>query len=230
MAALALATESPSSSVLDRMPRGRDAPLINRRMWTNIVGQSLYQIGLQLWVLNFGYKYFGVEREGKEHLTIVFNIFVLLQVVNEFNARILGGKINVFSGLHRAQMFLFIILVTVVVQVIGVTYAGAFMHTVPLNLEQWKKCMYFSIVPFFWGFVLRMIPVREAQSSVKDFVRRNEDGEPIVDESEGEEVDTAPKMTFQRAGYAVIAQLKVVGALAEAVSLKNGPSRAAESN
>eukprot|EP00658_Telonema_sp_P-2_P082187 TRINITY_DN8620_c0_g1_i5.p1 TRINITY_DN8620_c0_g1~~TRINITY_DN8620_c0_g1_i5.p1 ORF type:complete len:306 (-),score=94.70 TRINITY_DN8620_c0_g1_i5:28-945(-) len=91
MAALALATETPSEDVLTRPPRGRQAPLIGRRMWVNIIGQSIYQIVLQLWLLYRGYEYFGFEHESIEHLTVVFNIFVLLQVVNEFNARILKG-------------------------------------------------------------------------------------------------------------------------------------------
>lgn len=233
MAALALATESPSMAVLDRNPRGRDAPLISRRMWVNILGQAAYQIFLQLWVLNFGYRFFGVEHESKEHLTIVFNIFVLLQVVNEFNARILDQTLNVFSGLARAPMFLLIILVTILVQVGGVTYAGVFMHTVPLSLDQWKRCCFFSIAPLFIGFFLRMIPVSEPATTLKDFVRRDEDGNSIPEQEEAERLaalkhkkprrmireDGTPKLTFQRAGYSVIAQLKAVGALAELVAV-----------
>ena len=218
MAALALATETPSEDVLTRPPRGRQAPLISRRMWVNIIGQSIYQIALQLWLLHRGYEFFGFEHESIEHLTVVFNIFVLLQVVNEFNARILGGGvINVFTGLSHAPMFLAVIVVTSVVQYVGVTFGGAFMHTVPIDLETWKKCIAFSLAPLAIGIVLRMIPVSEVSTELTVCRRRDENMEPI-EETEEEEAMIAqrPKMTFQRAAYCVIAQLKVVGALSEA--------------
>lgn len=212
MAALALATEGPTDAVLERPPRGRDAPLISRRMWVNIMGQSVYQIVLQLWLLHFGYKRFKVTKDSDMHMTVIFNVFVLLQVVNEFNARILDQKLNVLRGLSKAPMFLLIIVITLVVQVVGVTYGGSFMRTVPLSWGRWKLCAAVSIVPLPLGFLLRLIPVREAPLP---------DPEPVVDEGEDDEdavFSGTPLDRFRDAVQKVITQLKVVGALASNAS------------
>lgn len=46
LAALALATESPSRSLLDQKPNGRNEKLISTRMWIHIVGQGIYQLAV----------------------------------------------------------------------------------------------------------------------------------------------------------------------------------------
>lgn len=43
-AALALATEPPIKSLLDKKPYGRDDSLITPRMWTHILAQAIYQV------------------------------------------------------------------------------------------------------------------------------------------------------------------------------------------
>mmetsp|Transcript_25699 Transcript_25699/g.71910 ORF Transcript_25699/g.71910 Transcript_25699/m.71910 type:complete len:1007 (+) Transcript_25699:267-3287(+) len=48
LAALALATESPSRSLLNQKPNGREEALISSRMWIHIIGQSSYQIAIAL--------------------------------------------------------------------------------------------------------------------------------------------------------------------------------------
>ncbi|KAJ7513635.1 hypothetical protein O6H91_23G007900 [Diphasiastrum complanatum] len=46
MGAVALATEPPNDSLMDRPPIGRREPLITNVMWRNIVGQVIYQLVL----------------------------------------------------------------------------------------------------------------------------------------------------------------------------------------
>lgn len=85
-AALALATDPPSPSVLDRKPDRKSAPLITLRMFKMIVGQAVCQLVITF-VLNFrGHQLLGYEMndEGDKRLkTLVFNTFVWLQVFNE---------------------------------------------------------------------------------------------------------------------------------------------------
>eukprot|EP00951_Prasinocladus_malaysianus_P034334 scaffold345687_cov42-Prasinocladus_malaysianus.AAC.1 len=50
-AALALATESPTRSLLDQKPNGREEPLISGRMWIHIIGQAGYQIFIGLFFM-----------------------------------------------------------------------------------------------------------------------------------------------------------------------------------
>lgn len=60
LGALALATELPHLSVLNRRPYKRDAPLVSRPMWRNILAQSAFQLILLLVLLFAGGDMFGV--------------------------------------------------------------------------------------------------------------------------------------------------------------------------
>lgn len=92
-AALALATDPPAPSVLDRKPDKKSAGLINGRMMKMIIGQAICQLAITF-VLHFagatllGYDLANANREIAEHeekrlRTLVFNTFVWLQIFNE---------------------------------------------------------------------------------------------------------------------------------------------------
>nr|GMC64894.1 calcium-transporting ATPase 10, plasma membrane-type-like isoform X1 [Ipomoea batatas] len=120
LGALALATEPPTDHLMERPPVGRREPLITNIMWRNLIIQALYQVTVLL-VLNFrgisilslGNRDNGVKVKN----TVIFNAFVLCQIFNEFNAR-KPDEINVFRGVHRNHLFVFIITLTLVLQVI----------------------------------------------------------------------------------------------------------------
>ena len=84
-AALALATDPPTPSILDRKPDPKSERLISLNMWKMIIGQSIYQLIIIL-VLNFkgneilGYK---TELEKNRLETLVFNIYVWMQIFNQ---------------------------------------------------------------------------------------------------------------------------------------------------
>ena len=85
-AALALATDPPSQSVLDRKPEPRSTPLITLNMWKMIIGQSVYQLVVTL-ALNFsGNSILGYQTQAeKDRLeTFVFNTFVWMQFFNQY--------------------------------------------------------------------------------------------------------------------------------------------------
>lgn len=60
MGALALGTEKPTPELLERQPYLRDAPLVSRPMWRNIMIQSAYQLVLLLFLLFAGAEMFDV--------------------------------------------------------------------------------------------------------------------------------------------------------------------------
>ena len=62
MGALALGTEPPTPTLLDRKPYKRQASLISRPMWRNILVQSSFQLALLLYLLFDGARLFGVEQ------------------------------------------------------------------------------------------------------------------------------------------------------------------------
>uniref|UniRef100_A0A7N2LWE0 P-type Ca(2+) transporter n=1 Tax=Quercus lobata TaxID=97700 RepID=A0A7N2LWE0_QUELO len=70
-----------------------------------------------------GESIFGVTEKVND--TLIFNTFVLCQVLNEFNARKLEKK-NVFKGIHKNKLFLGIIAITIVLQVVMVEFLKKF--------------------------------------------------------------------------------------------------------
>lgn len=86
-AALALATDPPAPSILDRKPDKKSVGLISTRMGKMIIGQAICQLAITL-VLNFaGPTLLGYDmsdsHDAKRLKTLVFNTFVWLQIFNE---------------------------------------------------------------------------------------------------------------------------------------------------
>lgn len=86
LAALALATDPPQDSVLDRKPERRNASIITTTMWKMILGQAVYQLAITFML------FYGKETvvPGPEHIpddqiaTLVFNTFVWMQIFNQW--------------------------------------------------------------------------------------------------------------------------------------------------
>lgn len=124
-ASLALATEKPTMDLLDRKPYGRTKPLISRSMLRFIIGHSIYQLVVMFVLSYYGHVLFDVEygfgrghgASPTQHLTIVFNTFVMMQLFNEINARKVHGERNVFGAIFTNKLFIVILVGTLVVQV-----------------------------------------------------------------------------------------------------------------
>ncbi|GMN46792.1 hypothetical protein TIFTF001_015978 [Ficus carica] len=156
LGALALATEQPTEELMENPPVGRSEPLITNIMWRNLFAQATYQIAVLLSIQFEGKSMFGVNEKVKN--TLVFNVFVLCQIFNEFNARSLEKK-NVFKGIERNKLFLGIVGATIVFQVVMVEFLKRFASTERLSLGQWGLCV--GIAAFSWpiGWVVKFIPV-----------------------------------------------------------------------
>jgi Ca2+ transporting ATPase len=99
LASLALASEPPVDALLEKPPVNRTEHMITKRMWTNMLGHSAYQI-VAVMTLLFKPDLLGVEAGHKVeergdnsiHYTIIFNAFVWMQLFNEVNCRNLKGE------------------------------------------------------------------------------------------------------------------------------------------
>mmetsp|Transcript_27761 Transcript_27761/g.67561 ORF Transcript_27761/g.67561 Transcript_27761/m.67561 type:complete len:1164 (+) Transcript_27761:242-3733(+) len=148
LASLALASEPPIDSLLEKPPVNRSDSMITKRMWANMLGHATYQIVVVMVLLFEGPKILDivdghiVERElGKNsyHYTLIFNAFVWMQLFNEVNCRKLKGECNVFSGIQNNGLFCSILIITAVLQVLIVQFGReAFsVKTGGLDLEGW---------------------------------------------------------------------------------------------
>jgi len=136
-AALALATELPSMDLLLRSPESKHASIITPVMWFNITVQGSFQLIVQVWLLARGHKVFAVEPFGDRHLSIVFNVFVMLQIFNFFNARLLLGGSHLLHNIGKSKTLLYIVLGIFAAQVVIIQRGGWLMSTVPLTPEEW---------------------------------------------------------------------------------------------
>jgi Ca2+-transporting ATPase len=86
MAALALATDPPTDTILDRKPDPKSAPLITITMWKMIIGEAIYQLVITL-LLYYGSTSilsYTSDRELKSVAPLVFNTFVWMQIFNQW--------------------------------------------------------------------------------------------------------------------------------------------------
>jgi len=86
MAALALATDPPARSILDRKPDPKSAPLITIAMWKMMLGQSTYQLAVTLILYFGGAKILSYQtaQELDQLQTMVFNTYVWMQIFNMY--------------------------------------------------------------------------------------------------------------------------------------------------
>jgi magnesium-transporting ATPase (P-type) len=173
MGALALGTEPPRLELLDRRPYARDASLINRPMWRNILCQAVFQLSLMVFLLNQGPRMFGCEDGSTHHFTILFNFFVFCQVFNEFNAREIGDRFDPIRSLSQSPMFLLVIFFTVICQWFIVEYGGDFTQTSPLSFDEWRLTVGLGACSLPVGFLMRLIPVAEDPNSFAGLDRKN---------------------------------------------------------
>ncbi|XP_056323814.1 plasma membrane calcium-transporting ATPase 4 isoform X1 [Danio aesculapii] len=166
LASLALATEPPTESLLLRKPYGRDKPLISRTMMKNILGHAVYQLVITFTLLFAGEKFFNIDSgrsallhaQPSEHYTIIFNVFVMMQLFNEINARKIHGERNVFEGIYRNPIFCSVVLGTFALQIIIVQFGGKPFSCTALTIDQWLWCIFIGVGELLWGQLITAIP------------------------------------------------------------------------
>uniref|UniRef100_A0A672ZYG0 Calcium-transporting ATPase n=1 Tax=Sphaeramia orbicularis TaxID=375764 RepID=A0A672ZYG0_9TELE len=166
LASLALATEPPTESLLLRKPYGRDKPLISRTMMKNILGHAVYQLVIIFTLLFAGENFFDIDSgrnaplhsPPSEHYTIVFNVFVMMQLFNEINARKIHGERNVFEGVYRNPIFCSVVLGTFALQIIIVQFGGKPFSCTALTIDQWLWCVFIGVGELLWGQLISAIP------------------------------------------------------------------------
>lgn len=93
------------------------------------------------------------------HLTIIFNLFVLMQIFNYFNCRNLGEQSHNFvDGINLKSCFslLFSIGIHILVICMGKSIFGLYPYG--LTLKQWAICLGLSLVVILVGLIVKQIP------------------------------------------------------------------------
>ncbi|SPO05053.1 probable calcium P-type ATPase [Cephalotrichum gorgonifer] len=197
LAALALATDPPHPSVLDRKPEHRNASIISVTMWKMILGQAVYQLVITL-VLYFGREKV-LPETGRWDLsderidTLVFNTFVWMQIFNQWNNRRLDNGFNIFAGITKNPIFLAISLCMCGFQVL-IIFIGDVAFKIasppddstkdPLGPTLWAVAVVLGFISIPFGMVIRLIPDSLLLKLVPDYLTRRRDvpGLAVMDE------------------------------------------------
>ncbi|RBR09634.1 uncharacterized protein FIESC28_09746 [Fusarium coffeatum] len=199
-AALALATDPPTGSLLHREPESRTAPLITITMWKMIIGQSIYQL-IVCFVLWFGRDPI-LGYDETEVRSLIFNIFVFMQIFKLVNSRRIDNKLNIFEGLHRNSLFMLMMTIMAAGQVIIIFFGGAAFVVTRLNGVQWGISLALGFLSIPVGVLIRLFPDAWFASIVAVFAKlwpswllsrkKNDDDEESSDKQlEGYDMDTA---------------------------------------
>jgi Ca2+ transporting ATPase len=100
------------------------------------------------------------------HMSIIFNMFVWMQIFNMLCARKINDEINFMEGIHTNMMFIGILAFIIGLQTfvmfsyeIDVGISRVFtVHLRGLTGEQWLYCVLFGLVTFPINFVLKFVP------------------------------------------------------------------------
>ncbi|KAK9233947.1 hypothetical protein V1525DRAFT_107064 [Lipomyces kononenkoae] len=159
-AALALATDPPTRSLLDRVPSKRSEGLITVTMWKMIIGQAVYQMCVTF-VLHFAgpaiWGYSADDTRGLQQLdSLVFNTYVWMQVFNMFVNRRLDNKLNIFEGISRNYFFMMIACVMCGGQIIIMFVGGSAFSIVKLSGVEWAVSLVVGFLSIPIGIFLRL--------------------------------------------------------------------------
>ncbi|TIB02081.1 hypothetical protein E3P94_01236 [Wallemia ichthyophaga] len=170
-AALALATDPATPTVLNRKPEIPGSPIINASMLKVITSQSLYKTAV-VFVLHFagrqilGYRtsYTTDEEaaefsaQGTQLKSLVFNAFVWCQIFNQINCRRLDNKLNVFEGIHKNWWFIVMFCIMVGGQVLIIFVGGAAFSVTRLGGRDWAISVICGFCSLIIGALFRFIP------------------------------------------------------------------------
>ncbi|KAF2848182.1 calcium-translocating P-type ATPase, partial [Plenodomus tracheiphilus IPT5] len=172
LAALSLSTDAPTDEILDRPPTPRKASIISLTMWKMIIGQAIFQV-IATFVLHFAGPKFLPYPEN-EMRSMIFNMFVWLQIFNQYNNRRLDNKLNIFVNIHKNYYFIALNVVMVGAQIVIVFYGSTAFSIVRINGNQWAISVVIAILCLPWGCCVRLFPDRWFEIGAK-FV-----GKPFV--------------------------------------------------
>ncbi|KAK5987837.1 Calcium-transporting ATPase 2 [Cladobotryum mycophilum] len=204
LAALALATDPPQDSVLDRKPEPKGSSIISPTMWKMIIGQAIYQLAITFML------YYGADKvvtpllgsnlspedipNKKDIATLVFNTFVWMQIFNQWNNRRLDNKFNIFEGLLKNWFFISISAIMCGGQVLIIFVGGDAFQISKRDQTpvMWGIALVLGFISIPIGVIIRLIPDRFVIALVPDVLKRRASQVPGLTVTD-EEMDMYPE-------------------------------------
>jgi Ca2+-transporting ATPase len=90
--------------------------------------------------------------------SIIFNMFVWLQIFNQYNNRRLDNKLNIFVGILKNYYFITMNVIMVAAQVLIAMYGSTAFSIVRINGNQWAISVVVAVLCIPWGVCVRLFP------------------------------------------------------------------------
>ena len=162
--ALALGTEKGDPDIMDRKPRPKNEPIINRFMQMGILIQTIAITGVTLTAYFLGLNLHPEQPEFAEAMAFV--TLSLSELVRAFTARseyypLL--KIGIFS--NRNMNLAILLSGALIFAVIYIPFFNPIFNTVPLGWQQWEVLLPLLLVPSIAAEVVKLINQRLQKKS-----------------------------------------------------------------
>lgn len=173
--ALALAATRPSTDIAHEH-FSPQAKIMTPQMYRQIILTFMYMAGIMVVAIHAGKKIFNVDyaastqlidtddamaKDKMQHFTLIFNLFVFLQVFNMINCRDVGKtKMHGFSSLHRNQLTWLILLLIIGVQVVACfTFLGRPVFTTNTqDFREFNITVVMAASVIVAGAIFKLIP------------------------------------------------------------------------
>lgn len=132
------------------------------------------------------------------HYTIIFQVFVFMQIFNLINSRKIFDEKNVFSYFFNNVWFIVIFLLTIIIQMILVEIGGKFVKTYALNMEQNGICLAIGASELVWGLILKFMPIKMFQCIKLDVQIEDSDDESEDEDGEKKRKSAGGALAFKR--------------------------------
>ena len=190
LAALALATDPPTRSILDRKPEPKSAPLISLTMWKMIIGQSIFQLAVTFIVYYAGPQIMNLppttgERNGDRRMqALIFNVFVWMQIFNQYNCRRLDNKFNFFEGITKNYFFMIIQVIIIAGQVMIIFVGDIAFSVTRIDGVSWAVSIVLGLLSIPVGLVIRCIPDEWIRKCIPAYFKRKKTPALVVTDEE----------------------------------------------
>jgi hypothetical protein len=134
--------------------------------------------------MSSAFKEYKANYGNTSHMTVIFNIFVLYSLFNQFNARVITNDINIFYNLSKNFYFVVIVGLEFVFQALIIEFGANAIQTSigGLHAKQWGYCIGFGLLTFPVTVVLKFSQLEHCIDGTIAYFKRKYGSNKVDDE------------------------------------------------
>lgn len=152
LAGIAFSYEPPLESYMHEKPKSKNAPIINKYMYGQILFTGIYSALFCIFFLTNDWikSLYRPDPANKYFMTAFFALFIFMGIFNSFNAR--TTRINLLDNINKNKVFLVVILFIAIVQLYLIYYGGNLFRAFGLTLKEIEITLLLAltVIPVDW--------------------------------------------------------------------------------